>query len=294
MGISMASIHVMERYGLLAGGRNVLDFGSSNLYDATAEDIEAFVRRHNSSPPPDLAAFAERLSAGSAADASGRALNRAFVGEMLEAAGMGYDAIDIAIGYKTTVLDLNTTRLLERMVGAYDTVLNCGTSEHILNQMNVFAAVHAAAKSGGLIMHHVPSTGYVDHGYFCYTSRFFFDLAGYNQYEVVDMWYDGPSSHENLFATSRQYQTYFPALTKRLEMIGQAERETVLDQTGIPAVSIALIYRKLKDVAFMGAVETSTSVGALPADVLGTYSTREPMGLNSTWEAEAIRDLQGG
>ncbi len=123
-------------------------------------------------------------------------------------------------------MDLNSKRLPEKMVGAYDTVLNHGTSEHILNQMNVFAAVHAATKKDGLIMHLVPSIGYVDHGYFCYTSRFFFDLAAYNNYEVVDMWYDGPASQENVFASARQYQTYFPVLTKRLEKIGQVERES--------------------------------------------------------------------
>ena len=262
----------MESYGLLGRGRKVLDFGSSNLYTATTDDIVAFVKRYNPAPRSDLSAWAARLAAGSQPDASGQALNQAFVGELLEAAGMGYDAIDIANGYKTTIVDLNAKRLPENMVGAYDTVLNHGTSEHILNQMNVFAAVHAATKKGGLIMHFVPSVGYVDHGYFCYTSRFFFDLAGYNNYEVVDMWYEGPASQENVFASARQYQTYFPALTKRLEKIGQVERESVLDRTSIPTISIALVYRKVKEVPFMGTVETSTSVGALPSDLLSTYS----------------------
>ena len=271
MGISMAIIQLMERYGLLAAGRNVLDLGSSNLYGATAEDITAFVRRHNPNPRADLDPWAQRLATGSGADASGQALNKSFVGEMLEASGMGYDAIDIAIGHKTTIVDLNTKRLPEHMIGAYDTVLNCGTSEHILNQMNVFAALHAATRKGGMIMHLVPSMGFVDHGYFCYTSRFFFDLAGYNKYEVVDMWYDGPSGSENVFATARQYQTYFPALTKRLDMIGRVERETVLNGTKIPTISIGLVFRKKNSDPFMGTVETSTSVGSVPSDVLVSY-----------------------
>lgn len=276
MGISMAAVHVMESYSLLGAGRNVLDFGSSNLYNATAAEIIAFVQRHNPDPRPDLDEWAERLAAGSLADASGKALNQSFVGEMFEAAGMGYDAIDIAVGYKTTVVDLNTMRLPKHMVGAYDTVLNCGTSEHILNQMNVFAALHAATKSGGYMMHAVPCVGYVDHAYFCYTSRFFFDLAGYNQYELVDMWYEGPTSQENVFAVARQYQKYFPALTKRLELIGTDERETVLDNTKIPAIAISLVYRKQLDKPFMGTIETSTSVGSVPADVLVTYEMRGP------------------
>jgi hypothetical protein len=271
MGITMSTVHVMERYGLLAAGRNVLDFGSSNLYSATAEEITSFVKRHNPAPRADLDAWARRLAAGSHPDASGNVPNLSFVGEMLEAAGMGYDAIDIADGYKTTIVDLNVSSLPKHMVAAYDTVLNHGTSEHILNQMNVFAAVHAATKLGGLIMHFVPSVGYVDHGYFCYTSRFFFDLAGYNQYDVVDMWYEGPVSEENVFASARQYQSYFPVLTKRLKMIGQDARESLLDRTKVPTISISLIYRKDKNVPFMGTVETSTSVGAVPGAVTASY-----------------------
>jgi hypothetical protein len=274
MGIHMGMVHVMETYGLLAAGRKILDFGSSNLYSARADEIAAFVRRHNPKPRADLDAWAERLAAGSQTDASGTPLNQSFAGELFEEAGMGYDAIDIAIGYKTTVVDLNTQRLPPHMVAAYDSVINFGTSEHILNQMNVFATVHAATKVGGMIMHSVPSVGYVDHGYFCYTSRFFFDLAGYNQYEVVDMWYDGPSGQENVFASARQYQTYFPVLTKRLDQIGQTERESILDQAKIPVISIALVYRKDKDIPFMGTVETSTSVGEVPTTVTEGYQQK--------------------
>lgn len=271
MGISMAAVHVMEKYGILGAGRNILDLGSSNLYTATKEEIVAFVKRHNPNPRADLDSWATTLAAGSQPNSSNVALNQSFAGDLFEAAGMGYDAIDIAIGYKTTVVDLNSMRLPARMVGAYDAVINFGTSEHILNQMNVFAQIHAAAKLGGMIMHSLPSVGYVDHGYFTYTSRFFFDLAGYNQYEVVDMWYDGPAATENVFASARQYQTYFPVLTDRLALIGKDARETKQDETKVPVIALQIVYRKNFDVPFMGTVETSTSVGAVPTEVTDSY-----------------------
>jgi hypothetical protein len=276
MGISMAAARMMENYGLFATGRRILDFGSSNLYAASAAEIVEFVRRHNDNARPDLEPWAAHLAAGSLNDASGQALNQSFIGEVLEAAGMDYDAIDIAAGYKTTIVDLNTTRLPAHMAGAYDTVINSGTSEHILNQMNVFAAVHNAGRVGALILHSVPSIGYVDHGYFCYTSRFFFDLAGYNQYELVDMWYEGPASEENVFTTARQYKNYFPALEERLNRIGREPRETMLDRLGIPTISINVLYRKQRELPFMGTVETSTSVGAVPSDILTTYAADQP------------------
>jgi hypothetical protein len=271
MGISMAAVHVMEKYGILGAGRNVLDLGSSNLYTASKQEIVDFVKRHNPTPRADLDSWAETLAAGSQRDASNNALNLAFAGDLFEAAGMGYDAIDIAVGYKTTVVDLNSSGLPPRMVGAYDAVINFGTSEHILNQMNVFAQIHAATKVGGMIMHSLPSVGYVDHGYFTYTSRFFFDLAGYNQYEVVDMWYDGPATTENVFASARQYQSYFPVLTDRLALIGKSERETKQDETKVPVIALQIVYCKHLDVPFMGTVETSTSVGAVPTEVTDSY-----------------------
>lgn len=272
MGIGMSGIRQMEAFGLLAAGRRILDIGSSNLYAAAPDEIADFVRRHAEAPRADLEAWADTLAAGAGTDAAGTALNQAFVGEMFEAAGMGYDALDIAVGYKTTVLDLNHATLPAEMVGAYDTVLNCGTSEHILNQMNCFAAIHAAVKPGGLIMHSVPSIGYVDHGYFCYTSRFFFDLAAYNKYEIVDMWYEGPHGEENMFASARQYQSLFPAVKDRLGRIGTEDRETALNRIAVPMIAIGLIYRKTEDTPFMGTVETSTSVGEVPSDVFANYS----------------------
>lgn len=276
MGISMGAVWTLQRYGMLGAGKKLLDFGSSNLYAAEASDIVSFVQTHNANPRKDLEKWAEKLSAGSKTDANGANLNGSFVGELLEEAGMGYDAVDIAKGYKTEIVDLNTSQLPKKMQGAYDTVVNFGTSEHILNQMNTFAAVHAATKPGGMIMHSVPSIGFVDHGYFCYTSRFFFDLAGYNQYELVDMWYDGSTEGvENVFASARQYQTYFPSLTERLDKIGKDPRETALDAMKIPTIALCIIYRKKTDVPFMGTVETSTSVGKITNAVLTAYRRKK-------------------
>lgn len=271
MGIAMGVVRTLERYGMLGAGRNLLDLGSSNLYGATKQEVVNFVRRHNRSPRADLEEWGERFAAGSQKDASGSALNQSFVGEMLEEAGMGYDALDIADGYKTTLVDLNRNRLPTGMVNKYDTVINLGTSEHILDQMNVFTALHSATKVGGLIMNQVPSVGAVNHGYFCYTSRFFFDLAGYNGYEIVDFWFNGPAQYENIFTPARQYESYFPSIAERLAMIGKETRETTLDETKIPWIGIAIIYRKTHNGPFMGTVETSTSVGNVSDEVKGSY-----------------------
>ena len=272
MGITFGNIKLLEDYDLIGRQKRILDFGSSNLYEATSEQIINFVEKHNPQPPRNLKTWAAKFAEGTGVDANGVNTNGSFAGELFEMADMKYDSIDIASGYNTTIVDLNTQVLPADMVGSYDSVLNFGTSEHILNQMNTFAAVHAATKAGGMIMHSVPSVGYVDHGYFCYTSRFFFDMAGYNEYELVDLWFEQTEGSENLFASARQYQTYFPTLKERLARIDTEKRERSLDLLQVPVISLSVVYRKVNEKPFMGMVETSTSVGDVSAQVLGSYA----------------------
>jgi hypothetical protein len=47
--------------------------------------------------------------------------------------------------------------------------------------------MHDAIKIGGVIYHQLPASGYLDHGYYCYTPLFFREMAAANGYEVMDM-----------------------------------------------------------------------------------------------------------
>ena len=73
------------------------------------------------------------------------------------------------------------------MVGHYDVVFNFGTTEHIFNQWNCFEFMHDAAKVGRVCSHQLPASGYLDHGYYCYTPLFFREMAQANGY-VVGTW----------------------------------------------------------------------------------------------------------
>lgn len=273
MGVNWVCVQKMEELGLFGNGAcRILDIGSSNLYRANAAEIADFVRRHNPVPRPDLERFAARMAQGSAYDPVTGGTNESFVGEVFEAAGMRYEAIDIAKGYRTTIVDLNRQTLPADFLGAFDLVINFGTTEHILNQMNSFRAIHEAAAAGGHIYHQLPAVGFVDHGYYCYTGRFFFDLAGYNGYDIVEFWFEGPGGPENIFQSVRSYQQVFPALVRTLARIGAATGDLGLDTTPVPTISANVVYRKRDDRPFMGTVETSTSVGDIPIDVLTGYA----------------------
>lgn len=85
-------------------------------------------------------------------------------------------------------------------------VTNFGTSEHVFNQMNVFRSIHEFCVKEGVMIHVVPILGNVQHGYFNYQPRMFFDLAIANNYEVLstylasDYWPNLiPYSRKNLY-----------------------------------------------------------------------------------------------
>lgn len=274
MGIALESLLKLQDLGLLrARDFSVLDIGSSNLYSASKDGIRTFLGAYGVPDTPEIAEFADRLSRGSAYDPVSGGANGAFVGELLEKIGIRYSAIDIAHGYRTTILDLNHEPAPREFVGAFDLVLNFGTTEHLLNQYNAFKVIHDSTKVGGYMVHNLPCVGFTDHGYFTYTPRCMFDLAGYNQYEVVGFWYEEPSGSNDLYAPVQNYLTYFPALSKTL-----AERESLavgrkLAQLQLPDVGFMVIYRKVRSRPFAGALEQSTSVGAIPDSVTAGYES---------------------
>ena len=274
MGISMGMIEKMQALGLFGNGNiSVLDIGSSNLYSAPIESIRTFWATYGVPSSMETDALADRLALGSSYDSVAGGANGAFVGELLEKAGFTYHAIDIADGYGTTILDLNHEPAPQKFIGAFDLVVNFGTTEHLLNQYNAFKVIHDATKVGGYIVHSLPCVGYSNHGYLTYTPRCMFDLAGYNEYEVISFWFEGPTGSNDLFAPVRDYQSYFPNLTKTL-----ADRETTesgqkIGQLHLPDVALMVIYRKVKGKPFLGALERSTSVGAVPSAVSSAYET---------------------
>ena len=265
MGITMNSIHTMAQKGLFGnGGINVLDIGSSNLYSADQEAVEGFITKYSKQyNQKDLKSISERLAAGSAYVEGRGGLNEAFVGELFEQAGMEYTSIDIAYGYKTLLLDLNHSPLPSQFFQKFDLVLNFGTTEHILDQYNSFKIIHEATKVGGFMYHQLPSSGFVDHGYFVYTGRFFFDLAGFNGYEIVGCWFDGPSGEGDVLESIRSYQAYFPALRNTLQVNDRGCIAAALEAARIPNTSINVIFKKVNAKSFLDPLETSTSVGEM-------------------------------
>jgi SAM-dependent methyltransferase len=254
MGISLHALERFQEMKLLPAGASVLDIGSSNLYSATPDGLRHFLSQYDSVGAGDHD-FIERLAKGSKYGPDGVA-NESFVGELLERAGLQYLSFDIAGGYKTQIFDLNRDALEERLHGAFDTVINSGTTEHVLNQLNAFRVIHDAVKRDGHMVHVLPCVGYVDHGFFAYTPRVFLDIAGYNNYELVFFEYQGPNQGKDLYSIVRDYRPYFPCLSATLDAA-----TTALATFRAPDVAAIVVFRKKRDARFCTPMEISTSVG---------------------------------
>jgi hypothetical protein len=159
----------------LRPGAAVLDVGTSELFCAgDPASLNRFLTHFGAEPYVD-----EEL---------GRRANCGPAAELFQRAGLDYMAIDFAAFPHTMQLDLNSDPLPLGRHGCYALVANSGTSEHILNQYNVFKVIHDATAPGGLMYHGVPMAGEFSHGIISYNPKFFWSLAEANGYEIIRFW----------------------------------------------------------------------------------------------------------
>jgi predicted O-methyltransferase YrrM/SAM-dependent methyltransferase len=153
--------------------RAVCDLGQQEFFDGGSGHFHSACRRFaERCGMPDVDVTHCRSSA-----ALWRALGRRIVS--IDVAGSGDDFRCMDLNYDTTPVDLR---------GAFDFVTNTGTSEHVLNQLNVLQVMHDLTKPGGIMAHAVPTGGYCGHGFFTYHLKLFTSLAKANDYDCIDTW----------------------------------------------------------------------------------------------------------
>jgi hypothetical protein len=102
--------------------------------------------------------------------------------DLWEWLGFHYTAIDVDGSPGSVPLDLNYDATPPALHGQADLVTNCGTTEHIANQLNAFKVIHELTAVGGVMLHNLPAQGYLNHGLVNYNPKFFWSLSAANAY----------------------------------------------------------------------------------------------------------------
>lgn len=187
MGFHFANFEYLIQKNFLNNDSSILDVGSQNLYNATHQEIIKFVKTIKKDIEiDDISEEAKRISYFTTPRPGERT---AYISEIIDLTNIKYTSFDVCPALKTEILDLNFEDLPTRYRESFDIVLNFGTTEHIINQLNCFRVMHDAMKVGGISFHQLPCAGWVNHGYYLYHLLFFQDLAKANDYEIVDYWY---------------------------------------------------------------------------------------------------------
>jgi 2-polyprenyl-3-methyl-5-hydroxy-6-metoxy-1,4-benzoquinol methylase len=171
----LALYRQLKGLGAFDGISSVMELGAQNVWCPRAELVKNLFRAFDKPAPPQemLDRFANWK--GSAK-------------ELYTALGFDFHCIDVDPQFESIRLDLNFDECPPDHVGKYDFVTNHGTSEHLLNQQNFFKVVHELTKPGGLMLHAVPFTAHIEHGFFNYQPNFFEALARYNSYKLLGVW----------------------------------------------------------------------------------------------------------
>jgi SAM-dependent methyltransferase len=99
-----------------------------------------------------------------------------------------YTCIDATAEHGALVYDLNNN--LSSTYGfadKFDLVTDLGTFEHFFDVASAFRNAHEVCKSGGLMIHALPSNCNANHGYYTIQPRMIADIAAANGYEVIDL-----------------------------------------------------------------------------------------------------------
>ncbi len=171
----IALYHQLKTLGLFDDVKAVAELGSQDVWCPQRTMMRDLFRAFGRAEPP--AKIIEDF-------ANWKGASR----DLHEHLGMEYACVDVDERFGSLALDMNFDEVPPEHQNRYDLTTNHGTSEHILNQYNVFKMMHDLTRPGGLILHAQTFTVHLEHGFFNYQPVFFRALARANAYQTLGVW----------------------------------------------------------------------------------------------------------
>jgi len=76
----------------------------------------------------------------------------------------------------------------EELYSRFDVIYDGGSTEHMFNIPKAFENYNKMLKVDGLVIHSLPSTGCLDHGFYMFSPTLFYDYYTQNQWDIVDFY----------------------------------------------------------------------------------------------------------
>lgn len=259
MGCGMEFLKWLSKTERLPRKGRLLDIGEQNLLEAPVEDINYILDRHGTWLSGEER---EKLVANLSWRSThyGDAHNpTTLLGEVLSLTEVEYVSFDVISTKFAEMFDLNIHSLAPEKRNSFDIIFNFGTTEHLMNQYNSFKVIHEACKVGGYMFHQLPSTGYINHGYFCYNALMFKELAQANGYELEDLWFYGPNGDTTVLEGNVGYPNIADGTKLRNDI-------AALRYAKVTNTNINVLMRKVTDAEFRVGLEVKTACGDLDAN----------------------------
>ncbi len=74
----------------------------------------------------------------------------------------------------------------EELYNRFDVIYDGGSTEHMFNIPKAFENYNKMLQVGGLVIHSLPSTGCLDHGFYMFSPTLFYDYYTQNQWDIVE------------------------------------------------------------------------------------------------------------
>jgi len=184
-GIEYTILRILRERGVLPLNGDVLECGEANWYgDVDLRELSNDI--HRFAPEANRQALLGQLDETVRSKRPGMLweIAKVFWHTFLQPNSM--TAIDFHGTDQALKLDLNDPIDLKRQ---FNVVMNLGTVEHVFNVAQVFKTIHDHTMPDGLMVHGLPFSGWVDHGFYSFNPTFYWDLAAANGYAMVAMIY---------------------------------------------------------------------------------------------------------
>ena len=192
--------------------------------------------------------------------------------------GFDYAAIDVDGSQGSIPLDLNYDQVPDALQNKYGLVTNLGTTEHVCNQMNAFKITHDLAATGGVMIHHLPAGGMLNHGLVNYTPKFFWYLARSNDYKWLYMSFNN---------SGRLYP--IPANLLDFTAAYDLASSEILRRHEITDFSIVIALQKTLDIPFVAPLDVNTGTRTEDANLNRRYwSVFQPSLLEAVRRGESL------